>query len=302
MQNFKLNLKHLRYFWTVASHGTIARAAEALYVTPQTISGQLHELEQQLGAKLFSRDGRQLVLTDTGRLVFSYTDEMFRLGLELQDALDGNTAGASITVRVGVAMVVPKLLAYRVLEPVLQMAEPVTLICQEAPLVDLLADLSVHKLDAVLADVPVSPTLNIRAYNHSLGDSGISFFGTPEKAAALREGFPQSLDNERMLMPTGGSSLRRNLESWFEHQGIKPMVVAEFDDRALMKAFGERGTGIFTSPTAVDQDVMDKYGVDVIGRTTEIKEQFFIISPERRIKNPAVTVVTEAARKQLFVT
>lgn len=301
MQNLKLNLKHLRYFWAVASHGTIARAAEALFLTPQTISGQLNELEQQLGAKLFKRDGRQLVLTETGRLVFSYADEMFRLGLELQDVLAGRAPGSSITVKVGVAMVMPKLLAYRVLEPVLKMPEPVKLICHEAPLVDLLADLSVHKLDVVLADVPVNPALNIRAYNHTLGESGISFFAVPEQAARLREGFPATLHGAAMLMPSSGSSLRRNLEAWFERHAIEPSVVAEFEDRALMKAFGERGAGVFTSPTTVEQDVLDKFGVEVVGRTDEISERFYLISPERRIKHPAVTAITEAARNELFV-
>ena len=300
MQNLKLNLKHLRYFWAVASQGSIARAAESLFLTPQTISGQLRELEQQVGAELFSRIGRKLVLTETGRMVFSYADEMFRLGLELQDVLDGHTPGAALSLKVGVAMVVPKLLAYRVLEPVLKLEEPVRLVCHEAPLEDLLADLSVHKLDAVLADSPLNPTLNIRAYNHVLGESGISFFGVPEQAQSLQTEFPASLDRAPMLMPSGGSNLRRNLESWFERQGIKPLVVAEFEDRALMKAFGERGVGVFTSPSAVEPDVLEKYGVQVIGRTREITERFYLISAERRIKHPAVSAITEVARNELF--
>lgn len=301
MPNLKLNLKHLRYFWSVASHGSVARAADALYLTPQTISGQLRDLEQQVGGKLFARSGRNLVLTETGRLVFSYADEMFRLGLELQDVLAGHAPGSALTVKVGVAMVVPKLLAYRVLAPVLEMPEAVRLICHEAPLVDLLADLSVHKLDMVLADSPVTPTLNIRAYNHALGRSGISFFAVRKKAKRLREDFPASLDGAPMLMPSGGSNLRRNLENWFERHGITPLIVAEFEDRALMKAFGERGSGVFTSPIAVEQDVLDKYGVEVIGRTEEISEHFYAISAERRIKHPAVSAITESARSELFV-
>jgi LysR family transcriptional regulator, transcriptional activator of nhaA len=301
MLNLKLNLKHLRYFWAVASHGTIARAAEVLHLTPQTISGQLTELEHQLGQKLFSREGRNLVLTETGRLVFSYADEMFQLGSELQDVLDGRTPGTALTLKVGVAMVVPKLLAYRVLEPVLQMSDTVRLICQEARLVDLLADLSVHKLDVVLADSPINPALNIRAYNHLLGESGISFFAVPAQAEALKAGFPGSMDDVRMLMPSGGSSLRRDMEAWFERHAIKPRVVAEFDDRALMKAFGERGAGVFSSPGAVEQDVVQKYGVVVVGRTQEITERYYAISAERRIKHPAVSAITEAARNQLFV-
>lgn len=300
MQNLKLNLKHLRYFWAVASHGTIVQAAEALFITPQTISGQLRELESQVGAELFRKEGRQLVLTETGRLVFSYADEMFRLGMELQDVLSGRTPGTAITLKVGVAMVVPKLLAYRVLEPVLQMEGPVKLICHEAPLVDLLADLSVHKLDMVLADSPINPALNIRAYNHALGESGITFFAVPKEAKRLRKDFPQSLHGTNMLMPSSGSSLRRNLEIWFQRLQVEPVIVAEFEDRALMKAFGERGSGVFTTPTAVEQDVMDKYGVQIVGRTDEVTENFYVISPERHIKHPAINTITQAAKSELF--
>lgn len=300
MNNLKLNLKHLRYFWAVAGQGSIARAAETLYLTPQTISGQLRDLEGQVGAKLFSREGRSLVLTDTGRLVFSYADEMFRLGLELQDVLSGNAPGSAITVKVGIAMVVPKLLTYRVLEPVLRMPEFVRLICHEAPLADLLADLAVHKLDLVLADSPVNPAFNVRAYNHVLGESGITFFSVPEQADSLAADFPASLDGVRMLMPGSGSTLRRNLEVWFERRGISPLVVAEFEDRALMKAFGEGGAGVFTTPTSVEGDVLDKYGVVVIGRTEEITERYYVISAERRIKHPAISVITETARSRLF--
>ena len=300
MPNFRLNLKHLRYFWSVASHGSIARAAEIMHLTPQTISGQLRELEQQVGGKLFTRSGRSLVLTETGRLVFSYADEMFRVGLELQDVLAGQTPGSALNLKVGIAMIVPKLLAYRVLEPVLTMPEQVHLVCHEAPLADLLADLSVHKLDVVLCDGPINPTFNIRAYNHTLGESGISFFATSDMADALRADFPASLDAIPMLMPSGGSSLRRTLENWFESHRIKPRVVAEFEDRALMKAFGESGAGVFMTPIAVEQDVLDKYGVELVGRTDEIMERFYAISVERRIKHPAVSAITEAARKELF--
>ena len=295
-----LNLKHLRYFWSVATHGSIAKAAEILFITPQTISGQISDLEKQVGKKLFKREGRNLVMTDTGQLVFSYADEMFRLGNELQDVLAGHTPGASITLKVGIAMIVPKLLAYRVLEPVLHMHEQVRLICNEAPLVDLLADLSVHKLDVVLADSPTSPVLNIRAYNHELGHSGITFYSRPEKAEAYRDNFPQSLDGEKILMPSHGSHLRRSLETWFEKKDINPLIVAEFEDRALMKAFGEAGAGVFTTPTTVKDDVLQKYGVEVIGETDEVSERFYLISAERHIKNPAVSLITETARNSLF--
>ncbi len=295
-----LNLKHLRYFWAVAGHGSIARASEILHITPQTISGQLRDLEQQIGSKLFEKAGRNLVLTETGRLVFSYADEMFRLGIELQDALAGRTPTSRLTLNVGIAMVVPKLLAYRVLEPVLGLEEPTRLICNEAPLVDLLADLSVHKLDLVIADSPLSPALNIRAYNHPLGESGITFFASATDDRQYRKDFPHSLDGVPMLMPTSSSALRRSLELWFERSGVQPLVVAEFEDRALMKAFGEAAAGVFTSPTAVEGDVLKKYAVKVIGRTDEVRERFFIISGERRIKHPAVAAITEAARLDLF--
>jgi LysR family transcriptional activator of nhaA len=296
----QLNLKHLRYFWIVASNGTIARASELLHLTPQTISGQLRELEEQVGTKLFRKTGRNLVLTDTGRTVFSYADEMFRIGNELQDVIAGRTSGSALTFNVGIAMVVPKLLAYRVLEPVLKMDEPVRLVCHEAPLVDLLADLSVHKLDMVLADSPLNPALNIRAYNHLLGESGISFFATRAEARKYTAKFPRSLDGASFLMPSMDSLLRRSLESWLENQNIRPVVVAEFEDRALMKAFGEAAAGIFTSPITVEDDVSAKYGVKVIGRANEVTESFYAISAERRIKHPAVSAITAAARNELF--
>jgi LysR family transcriptional regulator, transcriptional activator of nhaA len=297
-----LNFKHLRYFWAVAANGSIARAADILHLTPQTISGQLRELEEQLNVQLFEKSGRNLVLTDSGRMVFSYADEMFRLGNELQDVLEGRIPGTALTLNVGVAMVVPKLLAYRLLEPVLAMDEPVRLVCQEASLSELLADLSIHKLDLVIADCPLSPTLNVRAYNHPLGESGISFFAARPVARRYQKNFPLSLDNAPMLMPTASSALRRMLEQWFDARDIKPLIVAEFDDRALMKAFGEASAGIFTSPTAVEDDVVDKYGVRVIGSTRDISESFYAISAERRIKHPAVSVITDAARGELFST
>jgi LysR family transcriptional activator of nhaA len=295
-----LNLKHLRYFWTVASQGSLTKAAEMLFITPQTISSQISDLENQLGKKLFSREGRNLVMTETGRLVFSYADEMFRLGNELQEVLAGHNPDQSITLKVGIAMVVPKLLAYRVLQPALESERNVHLICNEAPLVDLLADLSVHKLDIVLADSPLNPVLNIRAYNHELGQSGISFFAIPEVAGRLRNDFPNSLHGENMLMPNQGSQLRRSLDIWFKKKNLAPKAVAEFEDRALMKVFGEGGSGIFTSPTVVKDDVLQKYGVEVVGETEDISERYYLISAERHVKNPAISRIIESAKQQLF--
>jgi len=295
-----LNLKHLRYFWSVASHGSIARAAEILHLTPQTISGQLRELEDQVGAKLFTKSGRGLALTDTGRLVFSYADEMFRIGDELQDVLAGRTPGGGLSLNVGVAMVVPKLLTHRVLAPALAMDEPVRLQCVERPLTELLADLSVHKLDLVLTDSPLNPALNIRAYNHALGETPSVFCAARSLAARLRPGFPQSLDGAPMLMPSGHSALRRALDQWLDGLDVKPQVVAEIEDRALMKTFGEAGAGVFSVPQAVEDDVLQKYDVEIIGRTDEVTERFYAISAERRIKHPAVSAITETARSGLF--
>ena len=299
MNNFRINLKHLRYFWTVAKCGTITQASEVLCLTPQTISGQLRELEQQVGSKLFRKEGRNLVLSDIGQMAFSYADEMFSIGLELQDLLAGER-GTTQSLKVGVAMVVPKLIAYRILEPVLQLSQPVQLHCHEAPLVDLLAELAVHKLDIVIADSPINPSFNVKAYNHLLGESSITLFATPELAQKLKPGFPSSLNDAPMLMPSNGSNLRRELNAWLDKYALNPVLIAEFDDRALMKAFGECGAGIFSSPTAVEQDVLDKYGVEVIGRIEEVVERFYVISAERKIKHPAVNHITERARSALF--
>ena len=295
-----INLKHLRYFWAVASNGSIANASEILHLTPQTISGQLSELEYQIGTKLFQKAGRNLALTDAGRLVFNYAEEIFRLSTELEGVLDGRDPSAQLTLNVGIAMVVPKLLAYRILAPVLNLEEPVHLVCTEAPFVELLADLSVHKIDLILADSPFSPGLNIRAYNHLLGESGITFFSREPDDKLYRDNFPQSLDNAPMLMPTTNCALRRSLELWFDNIDVRPSVIAEFDDRALMKAFGEAAGGIFTSPTAVEDDVLDKYAVKVVGRSEEIRERFYAISAERKIKHPAISAITEAARQDLL--
>jgi len=296
----QINLKHLRYFWVVASEGSITQASEILHLTPQTISGQLRVLEESIGNKLFKKSGRNLILSDIGQTVFSYADEMFSLEDELEDVLQGRPNSKNLTLNVGVAMVVPKLIAYHVLEPAINMQENIKLVCHEAPLVDLLGSLSIHKLDLVLADAPLSPTLNVKAYNHLLGESGITFFASKNLANKYKRNFPKSIDGAPMLMPTNSSSLRRSLDQWFEKEGLKPNIVAEFEDRALMKAFGEAGAGIFTTPTVVEEDVIAKYGVKVIARSDEIQERFYAISAERRIKHPAVAAIAKAAKQHLF--
>ncbi|MCP5141870.1 MAG: transcriptional activator NhaR [Chromatiales bacterium] len=296
----RLNLKHLRYFWTVVNEGSIARAAETLNLTPQTISGQLRVLEEETGTQLLEKSGRGLAPTATGRMVFAYADDLFRIETELSEVLAGGGSQRARVIKIGVAMVVPKLLAYRLLAPATRFDDPVRLICHEAPLADLLADLAVHRLDMVISDAPLSPALNIRAYNHELGSSPLAFFAAPDLAARLGADFPANLDGAPMLMPSAGSSLYRSLEQWFAQQGVNPRVVAEFEDRALMKVFGEASAGVFTSPAAVADDVREKYRVTGIGAVDAIRETFYAITPERQIRHPALLAIVERGREQVF--
>jgi LysR family transcriptional activator of nhaA len=295
-----MNYNHLYYFWVVATHGSIAKAAELLHVTPQTISGQLRTLEQRFGAPLFRKSGRALKLTETGTVALSYAQPMFELGHELEDVVKGGLVRQSLPFKVGVAMVVPKLIAYHVLVPALELPEPTRIICHEAPLADLLADIAVHKLDLVLSDSPASPAYGVRVYNHLLGESGLSFFFEKRKCAAYRRRFPSSLDGAPFLLPSTGSALRASLTQWFERQGVEPRRVAEFEDTALMNAFGEQGAGAFALPTVIEADVCRKYRVGVIGRTAQVKERFYVISSERRLKHPSVVAITDAARRRFF--
>ncbi len=297
-----LNYNHLYYFWTVAREGTIARAAERLYLTPQTISGQLRLLEESMGSKLFGRSGRNLVLTDTGRDVFRYADEIFQLGTELSNVIRGKAPSGALMFRVGITDVVPKLVAYRILQPALHLDQPMQMVCREGKLNDLLADLAVHKLDAVLSDSPLSPTINVRAFNHLLGETGVTFFAPRQKAKAYRRDFPRSLNKAPMLIPAVNTALRRALEQWFEKEGVSPVVVAEFEDSALMKAFGHAGAGLFAGPTATETEIIRQYDVEPVGRTDVIQERFWVISAERRLKHPAVIAISATARDTLFAT
>jgi LysR family transcriptional activator of nhaA len=290
------NYKHLHYFWVVAREGSIARASERLFLTPQTISGQLAELEHQIGEKLFSRASRGLQLTEIGEVVFQYADEMFQLGSELKDVLEGRLPGGVRAFSVGVVDDVPKMVAYRVLEPALRLAEPVRIHCREGRLEELLAELSMHKLDMVLAETPIGPGLNIKAYNHPLGESGTSFLVARRLQKLYRKRFPQCLDANPMLLPTANSYVRRALDHWLERQGVQPRVTGEFQDSALMKVFGANGAGVFVVPTAIEPELLAQYDVAVLGRTDEVRARFYAISAERRIKHPAVVAITTRAR------
>ena len=295
-----INYKHLRYFWMVAKEGGIARASERLHLTPQTISGQLSVLEEQLGENLFARVGRNLELTETGRLVLSYADEIFSLGGELEEMVRNLPGGRPLVFKVGVADVVPKSIAYRLLAPALRLPESVRIVCREGAIDSLLAELAVHRVDLVIADGPMPQGVNVSGFNHLLGDCGISFFATPELAETLGNDFPNNLNAAPLLLPGEMTVVRSRLQRWFDGLHIYPRIVGEFDDSALMKAFGQTGTGIFIAPTPIADEVEKQYGVVVIGQTDDVREQFYAISVERKISHPAVAAITETAREWLF--
>jgi LysR family transcriptional activator of nhaA len=295
-----LNYSHLQYFWVVAREGSIARASATLHLTPQTISGQLKLLDAAVGQPLFDRVGRKLVLSNMGRLVFEYADEIFSVGAELASVVRGSHMSGPKTLTVGIVSSMPKLIAERVIAPALISDNPVRVRCHEASLQQLLSELAVHKLDLVLSDQPVPDGLNLKAYNHRLGASSLSFFARRSEARRYRNKFPQSLANAPMLLPSPSSALRRRLDDWFESLELSPRIVAEFDDSALLKAFGEAGTGIFAAPTAIEEEICRMYRMAVIGRVEDIRERFYAISSERRLKHPSIVLITETAREQLF--
>ena len=295
-----INYKHLRYFWTVAREGGVARASERLHLTPQTISGQLSLLEKYLGVDLFTRVGRNLELTETGRLVLSYADEIFSLGGELEEAIHQLPDGRPQLFRVGVVDVVPKSIAHRILEPALQMPEPVRMICREATLDTLLAELAVHRLDLVLADRSIPSTVSTRGFSHKLGECAVSFFATEQLEQKLKGDFPHCLDGAPLLLPSSGNQLRSGIDQWLDKHRIHPRIIAEFDDSALMKAFGQEGAGIFIAPAAIETEVERQFQVTAIGRVGEVKEHFYAISVERRVTHPVVSTLLETARESLF--
>jgi LysR family transcriptional activator of nhaA len=293
-----LNYHHLLYFWTVARAGTIAKAGEELHLAQPTISSQIKLLEEALGHKLFERQGRKLVLTDVGRTVMRYADEIFRLGNELKNVVSGLPAGQQLRLQVGVADVVPKIVAERLLQPALDVG-PLRLVCREGPLPQLMASLALHELDVVLADAPGSEPVSVRAFNHLLGKCGVTFFGAAVHTH-LKKDFPRSLNGAPLLLPSEASSVRHALDVWFEAQGIRPNVVGDFDDSALLKAFGQRGFGLFAMPSVIEEEVSRQFDVSVIGRTADIEACFYAITVERRLRHPAVVAMAQAARSTLF--
>ncbi len=295
-----LNYHHLHYFWVVAKEGGITPAAELLHLSQPTLSTQIQKLEQSLGVKLFDRSGRSLVLTDTGQMVFRYAEEIFGLGRELADAIRGRPTSDTLRLVVGVPDVLPKLLVYEILKPALCLKEKVRLICHEGKVPDLLSELALHRLDIVLSDSPLTPQMNVRAFNHLLGECDVTVFGTQAFADKYGEGFPGSLEGAPMLLPTQNTTLRRALEMWFEDTGILPMTVHEIADSALVKVFGQAGQGMIVVPTVVAREVGEQYALQPIGRIHAIKERFYAISVERRLQHPAVVAISAFAKQSLF--
>lgn len=295
-----LNYHHLLYFWTVAREGSIARACERLLLSQPTISGQIRELERAFGAKLFDKVGRNLVLTDAGREAYRYADEIFTLGQELQATMEGAAVGRAIRLRIGIHDAIPKLISSKILAPAMTQPQQIQIVCHEGSPEQLLAGLALHEMDAILLDSPASPTVKVRAYNHLLGECGVSFCAAPELAAKYKRKFPNSLNGAPFLLPLKNTSLRRSLEHWLEETGIHVNLRGEFADTALLKAFAQEGAGIFIAPTAIEAEVCRQYRVKVLGRIDAIRERFYLISVERKLRQPIIAALAELARTKLF--
>ena len=295
-----LNYHHLLYFWVVAREGSIARASTELRLAQPTISGQIRALEEALGEKLFVRSGRHLVLTEVGRVVYRYADDIFSLGRELLDTVKGRPTGRPLRFVVGIADVLPKLIAHRLLEPALLLDEPVRMVCREDKADRLIAELALHNLDMVITDAPLGAGMKIKAYSHLLGECGVTFFAAPSVVMDARRPFPGILDGAPFLLPAEGTTLRRSLEQWFEAERIRPRIVGEFDDSALIKVFGQAGAGVLVAPSVIEKEIQEQYDLRVIGHTEAVKERFYAITGERKIKNPATNAVANIARKRVF--
>ncbi len=296
----RLNYKQLHYFWRVAKAGSIARAAEQLRLAPQTISTQIGTLEETLGTELFRRIGRRLELTATGELTVSYADEIFQIGRELEEMLRDRPGRGDVLFRVGVADVVPKTIAYRLLAPAMAIPAPVRLVCREDKLERLFAELAIHKLDLVIADRPLPTGLGVKGYSHALGRAPVAFYAEAELATRLAKGFPQSLHGAPLLMPGDGAVMRGSLVRWFSEHEIVPRIVGEFDDAALMSAFGKAGAGAFPAPVVLADEMRAQYRAEIIGHADSVAVRYYAISVERKLTHPAVVAVSEAARKHLL--
>jgi LysR family transcriptional activator of nhaA len=295
-----LNYHHLYYFWLVTREGGLVQAAKKLRLAHPTVSAQVKALEESLGEKLFEKNGRRLVLTEMGRVVYDYAEEIFALGKDLVDTVKGRPTGRPLRLRVGIAEVVPKLIARQLLLPARRLETKVTILCREDKTVRLLSELGSHELDVVISDQPIPSGSLIKAYNHLLGECGVTLFARKELAARYRRGFPKSLNGAPLLLPSEGTELRRSLDQWFDETLILPKIEAEFDDSALMKVFGQDGAGVFPIPSAIEDKVREQYHVEVVGRVDDVRAHFYAISVERKIRHPAVAAICLSAREDLF--
>jgi len=295
-----LNYHHLLYFWTVVREGSVSKAAEKLRLSQPTVSAQVRMLEKALGQKLFVKKGHTQLLSDVGRTVYRYAEEIFGIGRELMETLEGRPPGRAMQLTVGIANAVPKFVVYRLLRPAISQAEPVRLVCREDDPEQLIAQLGTYMLDVVIANAPASAYVPIKVFNHLLGESDIGFFAPTHLSGRLKRRFPESLRSAPMLLPTTNSPLRRGLEEWFDAHGITPHVVGEFEDSALMQVFGQAAGCVFPAPSAIADDVGRFYGVRMVGRVDAVRERYYVISAERRLKHPGVLAMTSAARDELF--
>lgn len=301
MTNEWLNYHHLFYFWSVAKHGTVAKACEELRLAQPTISKQIGLLEDTLGEKLFMRVGRHLVLTEIGHIAFKYADDIFSIGQDFMNTVKGRGSGRPIRLNVGIVDVVPKLLATRLLELAFRYSPSLHMVCREAKLDQLLADLAIHGLDLVIADAPAPPSIKVQTYNHLLGESGVTFFAAPKLAARYRRNFPCSLSGAPIILPTSNTMFRMSLNDWLARHELHPTIIAEFEDSATLKAFGQEGHGLFPGTSATEKEICRQYQVGVVGRVDSIKQKFYAIVAERRLKHPAVVALFTAARREVLV-
>jgi LysR family transcriptional activator of nhaA len=295
-----LNYHHLLYFWSVVRTGSVAAASVELRLAPPTVSVQIRRLEEQLGEKLLRRSGRRVIPTEMGQAVFRYADEIFSLGRELVDMVRGRPSGRPMQLVVGVVDVLPKAIAHRLIEPALQLGEKVRLVCREADPEQLLAQLSLQSLDVVLADAPIGPSVKVRAYNHLLGETGVSFLGSAQLAKSFRRRFPQSLHGTPLLIQATNTAIRRSIDQWLDSIDVRPDIVGEFEDSELLWEFGGAGHGIFPVATVLEKQVMRIHSVKLVGRTDAARGRYYAISVERRLKHPAVVAICETARRELF--
>jgi LysR family transcriptional regulator, transcriptional activator of nhaA len=296
----QLNYKHLRYFWSVAKTGSIVRASEQLHLTPQSISGQLTEFERSLEVELFRRVGRRLILSEAGHRIFRYADEIFALGTELMDAVKDGSQAQRPAFRLGIADSVPKSVTYRVTEPVLTLEQPVRLICREGRLNALLGELALHRLDLVLADQPMPTALNVRAYNHLIGRSPLTVFGAPTLAKTLIGDFPAMLHDAPFLLPGDEVALRPRLMQWFTDKHVRPLIVGEFDDSALIKDFALAGAGLFVAPSAIAPDLTARGELIALGEIDTVSEELYAITSERHLTHPAIVAIVDSTRMNVF--